>query len=82
MGHPSLHLLKKLYPQFYSPFSLNCESCRYAKFHRVYLIPIVNKRAFAHFELVHYDVWGHCPVFSSTGFKYFVTFVNDFSHVT
>ena len=41
----------------------------------------VDKRASAPFELVHYDVWGPCPVLSS-GFKYFVIFVNDFSRVT
>ena len=32
--------------------------------------------------MVHYDVWGPCPVTSPTWFKYFVTFVDDFSHVT
>lgn len=33
------------------------------------------------FEIVHSDVWGH---FSSSldGFKYFVTFIDDFSKVT
>ena len=42
MGHRSLPLLKKLYFQFSSLSSLNCESCQYAKFHRVHLRPIVN----------------------------------------
>ena len=42
----------------------------------------VNKRAFVPFELVHFDVWGPCPVLSLTRFKYFVTFVDDFSRVT
>ena len=56
LGHPSLSLLKKLYPQFYSISSLNYESCQYAKLHRLHLSPRVNKRASAHFELVHYDV--------------------------
>ena len=42
----------------------------------------VNKLAFAPFELVHYDVWGPCLVLSSNGFKYFVTFVDDFFCVT
>ena len=42
----------------------------------------VNKRVSAPFELIHSDVWAPCPVMSPTGFKYFVTFVNDFSHVT
>ena len=82
LGHPSLILLKKLYPQFSSLSSLNCESCQYAKHHRVHLSPRVNKQASTHFELVHYDVWGPCPVLSSTGFKYFITFVDDFSRVT
>ena len=48
----------------------------------MHLIPRVNKRASAPFELVHYDVWGPCPILSATGFKYFATFVNYFSHVT
>ena len=56
LGHLSLSLLKTLYPQFSSPSSLNCESCQYVKFHRVHLSPRVNKRAFAPFELIHYDI--------------------------
>ena len=95
-SHPSLCLWKKLYPQF-SNLSLlncescflsikkkllNCESCQYAKLHRVHLSPRVNKRASAPFELVHSDVWGSYPVMSPTGFKYFITFVDDFSRVT
>ena len=58
----SLSLLKKLYPQFSSLSSLNCESCQYTKLHRVHLILRVNNRASAPFELVHSDVWGPCPV--------------------
>ena len=82
LGHPSLSLLKKLYPQFSSLFSLNCESCQYAKFHRVHLSPRVNKQVSAPFELVHSNIWGPYPVMSPTGFKYFVTLVDDFSCVT
>ena len=82
LGHPSLPLLKKLYPRFSSLSSLNCESCQYAKLHRVYFSPRVNKRPSAPFDVVHYDVWGPCPVLSPTRFKYFFTFVDDFSHVT
>ena len=48
----------------------------------MHLSPTVNKRASAPFELVHSDVWGPCPVMCPTWFKYFVTFVDDFSHVT
>ena len=48
----------------------------------MHLSPRVNKRASTHFELVHIDVWGPCLVMFPIGFKYFVTFVDDFSHVT
>ena len=82
LGHPSLPLLKNLYSQFSSLSSLNCESCQYAELHRVHLCPRVNKRASPLFELVHLDVWGPCPVVSSTGFWYFVTFVDDYSRTT
>ena len=45
----------------------------------MHLSPIFNNRASAPFKLVHSDVWGPCPVVSQTGFRYFVTFVDDFS---
>ena len=82
LGHPSLPSLKKLYPQFKNISSLDCESCQFAKHHRLPLGPRVNKRASSPFELVHSDVWGPCPIVSKTGFRYFVTFVDDFSRVT
>ena len=56
LGHPSLSLLKKLFPQFSSLFSLNCESCQYTKVHRMHLNHRVNKRVSAPFELIHSDV--------------------------
>ncbi|XP_031744711.1 uncharacterized protein LOC101207712 isoform X1 [Cucumis sativus] len=82
LGHPSLFVLKKLYPEFRSLSSLNCDSCQFAKFHRLSSSPRVDKRAIAPFELVHSDIWGPCPVVSQTGFRYFVTFVDDHSRLT
>ena len=79
LGHPFLSPLKKLYSQFSNLSSLNCESCQYAKLHRVHLSPRVINRASAPFELVYSNVWGLCPVVSLTGFRYFVTFVDDYS---
>ena len=48
----------------------------------MHLSPRVNKQASAPFELIHSDIWGPCSVMSPTGFKYFVTFVDDFSRMT
>ncbi|KAL5810383.1 hypothetical protein ACOSQ3_027085 [Xanthoceras sorbifolium] len=45
LGHPSLPLLKKLCPQFSKVSSLDCESCQFAKHHRLSSSPRVNKRA-------------------------------------
>ena len=62
--------------------SLDCESCQFAIHHRLSYSLRVNKQASAPFELVHSDVWGPCPVVSPTGFRYFVTFVDDYSRTT
>ena len=48
----------------------------------MHLSPKVNNRASAPFELVHSEVWGPCPVVSLTRFRYFVTFVDDYSRTT
>ena len=48
----------------------------------MHLCPRVNKQASTLFGLVYSDVWGPFPTMSLTGFKYFVTFVDDFSRVT
>ena len=68
LGHPSVSVLNKLYPQFSSLSSLNCELCQYAKLHCVHLSPRVNNQASTPFELVYSDVWGPCPVVSLIGF--------------
>ncbi|XP_027165958.1 uncharacterized protein LOC113765914 [Coffea eugenioides] len=82
LGHPSLPTLKKLCPSFQNLSHLNCESCQFAKHHRLPYLSRVNKRATSSFELVHFDIWGPCPIVSKSGFKYFVTFVDDYSRVT
>ena len=82
LGHPSLASLKKLDPQFHSLGSLECQSCQFGKLHRTSFFPRVNKQASQPFALVHSDVWGSCPVTSKLGFKYFVTFVDDYSRAT
>ncbi|KAK2966380.1 hypothetical protein RJ640_021524 [Escallonia rubra] len=82
LGHPSLPVLKKLCPQFHDISSVDCESCHFAKHHRSSLSPRVNKRVEFAFELVHSDVWGPCPILAKSGFRYFVTFVDDFSRMT
>ena len=82
LDHPSLPILKILCPQFLSLSSLDCESYQFAKHYHLSSRLRVNKRASAPFELFHSNVWGPCPVMSPTRFRYFVTFVNDYSQTT
>jgi hypothetical protein len=43
--------------------------------------PIINKSD-ARFVLVHTDVWGPSQVVSLSSYRWFVSFINDFSHTT
>ena len=52
------------------------------KYHCLHSSRRVNKRVSAQFELVHSNVWGPYAVVSPIGFRYFVTFVNDYSRTT
>ena len=62
LGHPSLSLLKKLYPIFSSLSSLNYKLCKYSKSYHVHLSLGVNKQASAPFELVHSNASSSNPV--------------------
>ena len=62
-----------------SPFP--CEACQLSKHHRVSFVPRIDKRASSFFELVHSDIWGPINIVSNK-FQYFVTFVDDYSHMT
>jgi transposase InsO family protein len=35
-----------------------------------------------YFDLIHSDVWGPAPIDSYNNFKYFVTFIDDYSRTT
>lgn len=57
------------------------EACKYGK---MYLLSFKSSSSHAKepLELVHNDVWGPAPIMSSSGFKYYVHFVDDFSRFT
>lgn len=63
-------------------FLQSTESCHFAMQQRSSSGPRINKRVTPPFKLVNSDTWGPCPVESYIEFKYFVTFVDDFSLVT
>ena len=82
LGHPSLSKFRKLVPHFSSLSSLECESCQLRKHTHVLFPKRLDPRTKSHFELVHTDVWGPSRSTSTLGFRYFVTFIDDYSRCT
>jgi transposase InsO family protein len=82
LGHPSLDKLKVLVPHLSHLKSLDCESCQLGKHVRVSFPSRVNKRSMSPFDIIHSDVWGPSRVSSTLGYKYYVTFIDDFSRCT
>ena len=69
-------------PHFSSLSSLECESCQLGKHTRVWFPNRLDPQTKSHFELVHTDVWGPSRSTSTLGFRYFVTFIDDYSRCT
>ena len=82
LGHPSLSKFRKLVPYFSSLSSLECESYQLRKHTHVLFPKRLDPWTKSHFELVHTDVWGPSRSTSTLGFRYFVTFIDDYSRCT
>ena len=61
-----------------SSLSFDCATCRLCK-SKTLPFPVHGHRASTLFEIVHSDVWGHSPVISLGQYRYFVTFIDDYS---
>ncbi|KAJ4818128.1 hypothetical protein LUZ62_030694 [Rhynchospora pubera] len=84
-GHPSSSTTLELLNKFSLPCSLHkmslCSECCMAKSHK---LPFASRTSLsrAPLELVHSDLWGPSPVLSKDGYRYYVIFVDDFTHFT
>ncbi|PNY03792.1 ubiquitin carboxyl-terminal hydrolase 12-like protein [Trifolium pratense] len=82
LGHPSLDKSKLLVPQLSHLKTLDCESCLLGKHVQVSFPSSANKRSMSSFDTVHSDIWGPSQVPSNLGYRYYVTFIDDFSRYT
>lgn len=85
LGHPcqktltsALQLVKV---PFHSADLTFCNACCLGKLHQAYF-PLSLSKTTAPFQLVHTDVWGPASSPSTDGFRYYVHFLDDFSHFT
>lgn len=88
LGHPSLPIMKqivqgcnnfqKLNTVAYIPF---CDSCQLGKMHKMHFSSTDIKTK-TPLELVHTDLWGPSPLQTALGYKYYISFVDDFTRYT
>ena len=83
LGHPSFPYLKHLFPTLFRGLdfsSFYCESCCLSKSHRTTYLPKPYTSS-KPFYLIHSDVWGPSRVTTISRKKWFVTFIDDHTHL-
>jgi len=82
-GHPTFQEVRRILSKFGLPFQSNkalgvCSSCQAAKSHS---LPFNSSTYVSHYplDLVFSDVWGPAPVLFLNGFRYYVSFLDNFS---
>ena len=81
LGHPHLSKLKKMFPELSGLQTLECESCQLGKHVRSSFPKRSHSKCTSSFSIIHSDIWGPSRV-SSFDFRYFVTFINEYSRCT
>ena len=83
LGHPHPQVLQQVLKHlniltcntFTPPF---CEACQQGKLHQFHF-PTTSQKTSCPLQLVHSDVWGPAPSLSVDGYRYYVSFVDDFT---
>lgn len=85
LGHPSTPVLHKVLSIVHPTIKCNsisfCEACKIGKLHQFSFKLSINKTT-APFELLYSDVWGPSFYSSLDGYRYYVSFVDDFTKYT
>jgi len=89
LGHPNPRILSHLLKSGLisnkehsaSTVFLDCATCKLGK-SKILPFPSAGSRATNPFEIIHSDVWGISPVISHANYRYFVTFIDDYSRYT
>ena len=90
LGHPNSNVLHALLQSgvlgnkespSLSSIQFDCNSCRLGK-SKILPFPTHHSNVTQAFDMIHSDVWGIAPVISHAHYKYFVTFIDDYSRFT
>jgi len=86
LRHPAFRVLQQLLSKFQLPFLPNkdpptCAACFSSKSHQQHFSHS-HTHSLGPLDLVYTDVWGPSPICYVSGFKYYVSFLDDFSRYT
>ena len=82
LGHLDISKLEKMVLRFSSLSSIECESCHLGKHTRVSFPKRLDHRTKSPFKLVHTNILSPSRAKSTLGFRYFVTFIDNYSRYT
>ena len=57
---------------------LFCDACQYGKLHQ-FSFPSAHTHTTQAFQLVYSNVWGPAPQLSCDGYRYYISFMDDFT---
>ena len=86
LGHRNKVVLNKILDQLNIKVSpgteMNfCDACQYGKMHQA-SFPSTPLHTTAPFQIIHSDVWGPAPHLSLEGYRFYISFVDDYSRYT
>ncbi|GMI69800.1 hypothetical protein HRI_000649300 [Hibiscus trionum] len=84
LGHADFNYIKRMFPNLFlnnNSSSFTCAICQLAKHTRTTYLPASLKLT-SPFSTIHSDIWGPCKVPSTSGSRWFVSFIDDFSRTT
>ncbi|KAH9699463.1 retrovirus-related pol polyprotein from transposon RE1 [Citrus sinensis] len=88
LGHPNSKILNHVIQSCssFKPINGNkefdsCDACKFGKMHRLHF-PTTETKTKQPLAILHTDLWGPAPVVSTQGYKYYVSFVDDFTRFT
>ncbi|XP_042982037.1 uncharacterized protein LOC122311522 isoform X1 [Carya illinoinensis] len=86
LEHPSLQIVQRVISKYSLPVSIRdppsiCSACCQAKSSQL-PFQASHQHSTKPLQLIYSDVWGPAPVLSREGFRYYVTFLDDFTRYT
>lgn len=90
LGHPNANVLHELLKSNFlgnkhtpslNSVHFDCIPCKLGK-SKILPFPTHQSNVTQPFDIIHSDVWGVAPVISHSHYKYFVTFIDDYSRFT